>query len=76
MPHVFFTWETIEAAASCLLAQAEDAERRDLPPASQERIILEEFGRTLDRVVEATSKVSFHFPKFILSIRRYLMLLL
>ncbi|KAL5968064.1 hypothetical protein TSMEX_004211 [Taenia solium] len=56
MPHVFFTWETIEAAASCLLAQAEDAERRDLPPASQERIILEEFGRTLDRVVEATSK--------------------
>ncbi|VDD81577.1 unnamed protein product [Mesocestoides corti] len=56
LPHVFFTWETIEAAASCLLAQAEDAERRDLPPASQERIILEEFGRTLDRVVEATSK--------------------
>ncbi len=29
-----------------------------MPPASQERIIIEEFGRTLDRVIEATSKVS------------------
>ena len=73
---MFFTWETIEAAASCLLAQAEDAERRDLPPASQERIILEEFGRTLDRVVEATSKVSPRFHNFILIIRTHLMLLL
>nr|VZI44047.1 unnamed protein product [Spirometra erinaceieuropaei] len=56
LPHVFFTWETIEATASCLLAQAEDAERRDLPPASQERLILEEFGRAVDRVIEAASK--------------------
>ncbi|KAM7542431.1 hypothetical protein Aperf_G00000014517 [Anoplocephala perfoliata] len=56
MPHVFFTWETIEAAASCMLAQAEDAERRELPQASQERLILEEFSRTLDRVAEATNK--------------------
>ncbi|VDN15556.1 unnamed protein product [Dibothriocephalus latus] len=61
LPHVFFTWETIEATASCLLAQAEDAERRDLPPASQERLILEEFGRAVDRVIEAASKVIFHF---------------
>ncbi|VDL99436.1 unnamed protein product [Schistocephalus solidus] len=63
LPHVFFTWETIEATASCLLAQAEDAERRDLPPASQERLILEEFGRAVDRVIEAASKVIFLFER-------------
>ncbi|CAH8654961.1 unnamed protein product [Schistosoma bovis] len=56
LPHVFFTWEVIEATASCLLAQADEAERRDLPPAAQERILLEEFGRTLERVIEAASK--------------------
>ncbi|VDL61819.1 unnamed protein product [Hymenolepis diminuta] len=56
MPHAFISWETIEATACCLLAQAEDAERRDLPQASQERLIIEEFSRTLDRIVEATSK--------------------
>ncbi|KAH8864305.1 Protein lin-54 like [Schistosoma japonicum] len=56
LPHVFFTWEVIEATASCLLAQADEAERRDLPPAAQERIILEEFGRALERVIEAASK--------------------
>ncbi|CAH8655049.1 unnamed protein product [Heterobilharzia americana] len=56
LPHVFFTWEVIEATTSCMLAQADEVERRDLPPAAQERIILEEFGRTLDRVIEAASK--------------------
>lgn len=68
LPHCFFTWEVIEATASCLLAQAEEAERRDLPPAAQERIILEEFGRILEHVIDSASKaqirsaVSIHAP--------------
>lgn len=64
MPHAFMSWETIEATACCLLAQAEDAERRDLPQATQERLILEEFSRTLDRIIEATSKVICIFYSF------------
>ncbi|KAF7257954.1 hypothetical protein EG68_04806 [Paragonimus skrjabini miyazakii] len=56
MPHMFFTWEVIEATACCLLAQAEETERRDLPPAAQERIILEEFGRILENVIDSASK--------------------
>ncbi|VDP94004.1 unnamed protein product [Echinostoma caproni] len=46
----------IEATVGCLLAQAEEAERRDLPPAAQERIILEEFGRILEHVIDSASK--------------------
>ncbi|KAG5444157.1 Protein lin-54 [Clonorchis sinensis] len=37
-------------------AQAEEAERRDLAPAAQERIVLEEFGRILERVMDSASK--------------------
>ncbi|KAL3315787.1 lin-54 [Cichlidogyrus casuarinus] len=56
LPHSFFTWETIEAMVGCMLAQAEEAEQRDLAPAEQERIILEEFGSSIERVMKAASK--------------------
>nr|CAH8852648.1 unnamed protein product [Trichobilharzia regenti] len=36
------------------------ADRRDVPPAANERILLEEFGRLIDRVVEASIKVHIH----------------
>lgn len=39
-----------------MLAQADDAERRDMLPAAQERIILEEFGRCLGQIVESACK--------------------
>nr|CAH8869552.1 unnamed protein product [Trichobilharzia regenti] len=60
LPHVFFTWEVIEATATCIMAQAEEIDRRDVPPAANERILLEEFGRLIDRVVEASVKVHIH----------------
>ncbi|CAL8073349.1 unnamed protein product [Calicophoron daubneyi] len=62
LPHVFFTWEVIEATVSCLLAQAEEAERRDLPPAAQERIVLEEFGHILEHVIDSASKAQVRPP--------------
>lgn len=56
LPHNFITWEVAEACCGCMLAQADDAERRDMLPAAQERIILEEFGRCLGQIVESACK--------------------
>ncbi len=56
LPHTFITWEVAEACCGCMLAQADDAERRDMLPAAQERIILEEFGRCLGQIVESACK--------------------
>ncbi|CAH8867860.1 unnamed protein product [Trichobilharzia szidati] len=57
LAHVFFTWEVIGATATCLMAQAEENDGRDIPPAANERILLEEFGRLINRVMEVSVKV-------------------
>ncbi|XP_076816644.1 protein lin-54 homolog [Clavelina lepadiformis] len=56
LPYTFFTQEVIEATCTCLLAQAEEAEKtnRSIPVA--EMMILEEFGRCLMQIIQAASK--------------------
>nr|CAB3263437.1 protein lin-54 homolog [Phallusia mammillata] len=56
LPSTFFTQEVIEATCTCLLAQAEEAEKtnRSLPVA--EMMILEEFGRCMMQIIQAAGK--------------------
>ena len=56
LPYTFVTTEVVEAACSCLLAQAEEAERLRLPEVVQERMVLEEFGRCIMQVIESANK--------------------
>ena len=50
------TTEVVEAACSCLVAQAEEAERLRHPEVVQERMVLEEFGRCIMQVIESANK--------------------
>ena len=50
------TTDVVEAACSCLLAQAEEAERLRHPEVVQERMVLEEFGRCIMQVIESANK--------------------
>lgn len=53
----FFTLEVTEAACSCMLAQLDEAKQRSATPTTQERIVLEEFGRCLEQIVDSASKL-------------------
>ncbi|XP_063314853.1 protein lin-54 homolog [Pelobates fuscus] len=56
LPFTFITKEVAEATCECLLAQAEQAEKQSKTPAATERMILEEFGRCLMRVINSAGK--------------------
>ncbi|XP_075462221.1 protein lin-54 homolog isoform X2 [Ascaphus truei] len=56
LPFTFVTKEVAEATCDCLLAQAEQAEKLSKYKAATERMILEEFGRCLMRVINSAGK--------------------
>ncbi|XP_053559345.1 protein lin-54 homolog isoform X2 [Bombina bombina] len=56
LPFTFITKEVSEATCDCLLAQAEQAEKQSKCRAAAERMILEEFGRCLMRVIDSAGK--------------------
>ncbi|NXP56512.1 LIN54 protein, partial [Heliornis fulica] len=56
LPFTFVTKEVADATCECLLAQAEQAEKTGKSRAVAERMILEEFGRCLMRVINSAGK--------------------
>ncbi|XP_072515425.1 protein lin-54 homolog [Salminus brasiliensis] len=56
LPYTFVTKEVAEATCDCLLEQAEKAELTNQSQALAERLILEEFGRCLRRIISFASK--------------------
>ncbi|KGL95368.1 Protein lin-54 [Charadrius vociferus] len=56
LPFTFVTKEVADATCECLLAQAEQAEKTGKSKAAAERMILEEFGRCLMRVINSAGK--------------------
>ncbi|OCT58531.1 protein lin-54 homolog [Xenopus laevis] len=56
LPFTFVTKEVAEATCECLLAQAEQAEKLSKSKADTERMILDEFGRCLMRVINSAGK--------------------
>ncbi|XP_077332270.1 protein lin-54 homolog isoform X1 [Lithobates pipiens] len=56
LPFTFVTREVAEATCECLLAQAEQGEKLSKSQAATERMILEEFGRCLMRVINSAGK--------------------
>uniref|UniRef100_A0A8C5PBB1 Protein lin-54 homolog n=1 Tax=Leptobrachium leishanense TaxID=445787 RepID=A0A8C5PBB1_9ANUR len=56
LPFTFITKEVAEATCECLLAQAEQAEKQTKSQAATEKMILEEFGRCLMRVIHSAGK--------------------
>lgn len=56
LPSTFFTQEVIEATCTCMLAQAEEAEKTNRSTAVAEMMILEEFGRCLMQIIQAAGK--------------------
>ncbi|XP_058049001.1 protein lin-54 homolog isoform X1 [Ahaetulla prasina] len=56
LPFTFVTKEVADATCDCLLAQAEQAEKAGKSKAAAERMILEEFGRCLMRIINSAGK--------------------
>ena len=56
LPCMFFTQDIIEATCTCLLAQAEEAEKTNRSTPVAETMILEEFGRCLMQIIQAAAK--------------------
>uniref|UniRef100_A0A8C8RJ32 Protein lin-54 homolog n=1 Tax=Pelusios castaneus TaxID=367368 RepID=A0A8C8RJ32_9SAUR len=56
LPFTFVTKEVAAATCACLLARAEQAEKTGKSKAAAERMILEEFGRCLMRVINSAGK--------------------
>ncbi|XP_012675191.1 protein lin-54 homolog isoform X2 [Clupea harengus] len=55
-PYTFVTKEVAEATVECLMEQAEQAELSNQSQAMAERVILEEFGRCLKRIINYAGK--------------------
>lgn len=55
-PYNFMTPDVIEATVQCMLAQAEECQKRDMSPAICEKLILEEFGRCLMEIINFSIK--------------------
>lgn len=51
-----FTQEVIEATSQCLMATAEESERKNLNEAAIERALLTEFGLCLKQIIDWASK--------------------
>ncbi|XP_037609223.1 protein lin-54 homolog [Sebastes umbrosus] len=56
LPHTFVTKEVLEATCECLLEQAKKAEQTHQPQQEAERMILEEFGHCLMRIINSAGK--------------------
>ncbi|XP_065146413.1 protein lin-54 homolog [Paramisgurnus dabryanus] len=56
LPYTFVTKEVAEATCDCLLEQAEQAELNNQSQAMAERLVLEEFGRCLKRIISFAGK--------------------
>ncbi|XP_002124866.2 protein lin-54 homolog [Ciona intestinalis] len=56
LPYTFFTQEVIEATCTCLLAQAEEAEKTNRSTNQTEMMVLEEFGKCLMQIIQAAGK--------------------
>ncbi|KAM3599379.1 uncharacterized protein V6R79_004696 [Siganus canaliculatus] len=56
LPYTFVTKEVLEATCECLLEQAKKAEQTHQPQAEAERLILEEFGHCLMRIISSAAK--------------------
>ncbi|XP_063068286.1 protein lin-54 homolog isoform X2 [Engraulis encrasicolus] len=56
LPYTFVTKEVAEATCDCLMEQAEQAEMSSQSQAMAERLILEEFGRCLKRIINYAGK--------------------
>ncbi|XP_040914784.1 protein lin-54 homolog [Toxotes jaculatrix] len=56
LPYTFVTKEVLEATYECLLEQAKKAELTDQPQVEAERMILEEFGHCLMRIISSAGK--------------------
>jgi hypothetical protein len=52
------TTEVVEATCQCLLAQAEEAEKKGLGEVESEAMVIEEFGRCLKQIIEIAKKTS------------------
>ncbi|KAF5397157.1 hypothetical protein PHET_09966 [Paragonimus heterotremus] len=57
MPNGFLSMEVTEAACGCMLAQLDEAKQRSFSPVCQERVVLEEFGKCLEQILESAAKV-------------------
>uniref|UniRef100_A0A671P6U9 Protein lin-54 homolog n=1 Tax=Sinocyclocheilus anshuiensis TaxID=1608454 RepID=A0A671P6U9_9TELE len=62
LPYTFVTKEVAEATCDCLLEQTEQAELTNQPQAVAERLILEEFGRCLRRIISFAGKAKTDCP--------------
>uniref|UniRef100_A0A672LEN0 CRC domain-containing protein n=1 Tax=Sinocyclocheilus grahami TaxID=75366 RepID=A0A672LEN0_SINGR len=62
LPYTFVTKEVAEVTCDCLLEQAEQAELTNQPQAVAERLILEEFGRCLRRIISFAGKAKTDCP--------------
>ncbi|CAM4730620.1 unnamed protein product [Leuciscus chuanchicus] len=62
LPYTFVTKEVAEVTCDCLLEQAEQAELANQPQAMAERLILEEFGRCLRRIISFAGKAKTDCP--------------
>ncbi|XP_037341240.2 protein lin-54 homolog [Pungitius pungitius] len=56
LPYTFVTKEVLEATCECLLEQAKKAEQAHQPQVDAERMILEEFGHCLMRIINSAGK--------------------
>nr|XP_005988096.2 PREDICTED: tesmin [Latimeria chalumnae] len=56
LPFACITWQVVEATCSCLLAQAEEAEKEYYSVCLAEKMILEEFGRCLMQILQSVWK--------------------
>ncbi|XP_050095192.1 protein lin-54 homolog [Anopheles aquasalis] len=55
-PHNFMTPDVIEATLQCMIAQADECQKRGCSIRTSERMILQEFGRCLVEIMEFASK--------------------
>ena len=55
-PFSFVSQEVVEATCQCLLAQAEEGEKKGKNVEQIERIVLEEFGRCLVQIIDFAGK--------------------
>lgn len=62
LPYTFVTKEVLEATCECLLEQAKRAEAAQRPAAEAERLVLEEFGHCLMRIISSAGKAKADCP--------------
>ncbi|XP_074547219.1 protein lin-54 homolog [Halichoeres trimaculatus] len=56
LPYTFVTKEVLEATCECLIEQAKKAEQTHQPQVEAERMILEEYGHCLMRIISSAGK--------------------